>query len=122
MHECRSCSGILMSTSSVIPVCLHLSWVIKCSPKKHQATNVGSQVSGYGNKWIRGDGETTRITRKQVQKSVDDSLQRLNTDYVDLLQVSSSDSLPAVSGYLALGGFASRQRTSYKEPELSSAH
>ena len=45
------------------------------------------QVAGYGNKWIRGTGETTRVTKAQIQKSVDDSLQRLNTDYVDLLQV-----------------------------------
>ena len=44
------------------------------------------QVSGYGNKWIRGDGNVTRITKQQVEKSVDDSLKRLKTDYVDLLQ------------------------------------
>lgn len=44
-------------------------------------------MAGYGNKYLRKNGEQTRITAEQVEESVEGSLQRLNTDYIDLLQV-----------------------------------
>ena len=36
--------------------------------------------------WMRG-GELPRLNRKQIHKALDDSLERLKTDYVDLYQV-----------------------------------
>ena len=49
------------------------------------------QVAGYGNKWIReGKFDMSRITPEQIELSVNQSLERLGTDYVDLLQVSYS--------------------------------
>ena len=45
------------------------------------------QVAGYGNKYLRQNGEETRITAKQVEESVNGSLSRLGTDHIDLLQV-----------------------------------
>lgn len=46
------------------------------------------QVAGFGNKYLRKDGEQTRVTAQQVEESVNGSLSRLGTDYIDLLQAS----------------------------------
>lgn len=47
------------------------------------------QVAGYGthNTYLRDSGETVRVTPDQIVESVDKSLKRLGTDYIDLLQV-----------------------------------
>ena len=50
-------------------------------------TNPCVQVAGYGNKYLRKDG-ITRVTPDQISESVDKSLARLGTDYIDLLQVT----------------------------------
>ena len=44
------------------------------------------QVAGYGNKYLRPDGET-RVTRAHIQAAVDGNLERLGVDHIDLLQV-----------------------------------
>lgn len=49
---------------------------------------VATKVAGFGNKYLRKNGEQTRITAQQVEESVEGSLRRLKTDYIDLLQVS----------------------------------
>jgi aryl-alcohol dehydrogenase-like predicted oxidoreductase len=36
--------------------------------------------------WCRADGAATRLTPKQIVEAVDAQLQRLGTDYIDLLQ------------------------------------
>ena len=45
-------------------------------------------MAGYGNKYLRQNGEQTRVTAQQVEQSVNGSLSRLGTDYIDLLQVT----------------------------------
>jgi hypothetical protein len=47
------------------------------------------QVSGYSvqNSYVRDPPETTRVTPAQIAQSVDASLKRLGTDYIDLLQI-----------------------------------
>jgi aryl-alcohol dehydrogenase-like predicted oxidoreductase len=48
------------------------------------------QVTGYGNPWIRGGKDTdtiSRVSASQIELSVNESLKRLGTDYIDLLQV-----------------------------------
>lgn len=45
-------------------------------------------MAGYGNKYLRKSEEQTRITAQQVEESVNGSLARLGTDYIDLLQVT----------------------------------
>ena len=48
------------------------------------------QVSGYGDKtWLREQG--TRVNAYQIEQSVNDSLQRLQTDHLDLLQIHWPD-------------------------------
>lgn len=46
-------------------------------------------MAGYGDRlsYLRTPPETTRVTKKQIIASVEASLQRLQTDYIDLLQI-----------------------------------
>jgi aryl-alcohol dehydrogenase-like predicted oxidoreductase len=48
------------------------------------------QVAGYGthNTYLRNPEQTVRVTPDQIVESVDASLKRLGTDYIDLLQVT----------------------------------
>ena len=55
---------------------------------KAKALFGSGQVAGYGNKYLRQNGEQTRVTAEQVEESVNGSLSRLGTDYIDLLQVT----------------------------------
>ena len=49
---------------------------------------LASKVSGYGRQtYLRADGSFPRVNEKNVVESVDASLKRLGTDYLDLLQV-----------------------------------
>ncbi|KAJ8604893.1 hypothetical protein CTAYLR_004306 [Chrysophaeum taylorii] len=41
--------------------------------------------------WVRSDGRTPRVTPADIEESVDASLERLGTDYVDLLQIHWPD-------------------------------
>jgi diketogulonate reductase-like aldo/keto reductase len=61
-----------------------------------------SQVSGYSsrNKFCRDNDDLTRVTPAQIRESVDKSLQRLQTDHVDLLQVAPT----ACAGWCLLAG------------------
>ena len=55
--------------------------------QKRDGVVLATKVAGYGNQYLRKNGDETRITAKQVEESVNGSLQRLGTDYIDLLQV-----------------------------------
>jgi aryl-alcohol dehydrogenase-like predicted oxidoreductase len=49
---------------------------------------LASKICGRGgNTWFRDDKSPTRVTRKQIFEAVDKSLQRLQTDYIDLYQL-----------------------------------
>lgn len=52
------------------------------------------QVAGYGthNTYLRSPERTVRVTPDQIVESVDASLKRLGTDYIDLLQVRTTTS------------------------------
>lgn len=68
--------------------------------QKRDGIILATKVAGYGNKYLRTNGEETRITAEQVEESVNGSLQRLGTDYIDLLQVflgHCSDTVPIAS-------------------------
>ncbi|KAL3137396.1 hypothetical protein ABBQ32_006919 [Trebouxia sp. C0010 RCD-2024] len=58
--------------------------------QKRENIVLASKVSGYSDKsWIRG--KATRVNPEQIEQSVDDSLQRLKTDHLDLLQIHWPD-------------------------------
>ncbi|PTM40459.1 aldo/keto reductase [Bosea sp. 124] len=49
---------------------------------------LASKICGRGvNTWFRDDKSPTRVTRKQITEAVDNSLKRLQTDYIDLYQI-----------------------------------
>jgi aryl-alcohol dehydrogenase-like predicted oxidoreductase len=55
---------------------------------KRDKVILASKVVGRGTSdWLRDDKSPTRVTRKQVFEAVDKSLQRLQTDYIDLYQL-----------------------------------
>jgi len=51
------------------------------------------QVAGASERitWLREDGRGTRVAKADILESVDKSLERLGTDYVDLLQIHWPD-------------------------------
>ena len=61
---------------------------------------LATKVCGYNERftWFREDGSGTRVSAKQIVESVEASLKRLNTDYVDLLQIHWPDRYVPIFG------------------------
>lgn len=58
------------------------SWLAK--RKDREKIHVATKVAGPGMEYLRGG---SRLDKKQIFQAVDDSLKRLQTDYIDLYQV-----------------------------------
>ena len=54
---------------------------------------ISTKVSGWSDQmdWIRKNGETTRVSKNQLEEAVDAQLSRLGTDHIDLLQIHWPD-------------------------------
>jgi len=61
--------------------------------RKRDDVVLATKVAGRSDRinWLREDGSTTVVNRKQILESVDASLTRLGTDYIDLLQIHWPD-------------------------------
>jgi len=77
------------------------SWLQKTG--KRDQIVLASKVAGRGSAfggltWLRSDGSSTRHTRAQIDEAVENSLKRLNTDYLDLYQLHWPDRAVRVFG------------------------
>jgi aryl-alcohol dehydrogenase-like predicted oxidoreductase len=54
---------------------------------------ISSKFCGFSDEitWIRKDGSGTRVDRKNIVEAVDAQLKRMNTDYIDILQIHWPD-------------------------------
>ena len=61
--------------------------------RKREDVVLATKVSGRSDRidWLRKDGSFAEVNRKQILESVDSSLERLGTDYIDLLQIHWPD-------------------------------
>lgn len=57
--------------------------------RKREDVILATKVAGRAERlsWLRKDGSGTIVNRAQIRESVDESLKRLGTDYIDLLQI-----------------------------------
>lgn len=66
------------------------SWL---KEQKREEIILATKVAGANEniKYLRDNGDSSRLTREQIMESVDKSLARLGTDYIDLLQLHWPD-------------------------------
>jgi len=78
---------------------------------------LASKVAGYSERitWLRKDGSGTRVSRPQILESVDSSLERLGTDYIDLLQIHWPDRYVPLFGADAYDPELERESISFLE-------
>lgn len=57
---------------------------LSANPTKREQVILATKIAGNGLKWIRGGSD---ISPTSIQKAVDGSLKRLQTDYIDLYQL-----------------------------------
>uniref|UniRef100_A0A7S3UR23 NADP-dependent oxidoreductase domain-containing protein n=1 Tax=Heterosigma akashiwo TaxID=2829 RepID=A0A7S3UR23_HETAK len=65
------------------------NWMDK--KKNRKDLILASKVAGYGNLYLRKDGEPSRVNKKNIEEALDGSLKRLKTDYLDLYQIHWPD-------------------------------
>lgn len=58
------------------------SWLVKRNDREH--IHIATKVAGPGMEYLR---QGSRLNKKHIFQAVDDSLKRLQTDYIDLYQV-----------------------------------
>lgn len=64
-------------------------WIRQKGSAKRNELVISTKVCGYSKEmtWLRKDGSGTRLSREQIIEAVDKQLERLGTDYIDLLHL-----------------------------------
>ena len=68
-------------------------WLKQGGNKQREQIVISTKICGFSDQitWCRKNGEGTRVTKEQVFEAVDAQLQRLGTDYIDLLSIHWPD-------------------------------
>eukprot|EP00884_Botryococcus_braunii_P006093 jgi/Botrbrau1/15485/Bobra.43_2s0105.1 len=86
------------------------SWL---KSQKRDSVILATKVAGYGNSYLRANGEASRVTAAQIEESVNNSLARLDTDHIDLLQIHWPDR------YVPLFGAGSYNQANERDGDIS---
>lgn len=88
------------------------SWLAQGGAKREDVV-LATKVSGYGRQsWLREGGKLPRVDAENIEEALNKSLQRLGTDYVDLLQVHWPDR------YVPLFGAAAYNSANEREGDI----
>ena len=83
---------------------------------KRDEVILATKVAGPGISWLAGrDGEGSRLSALQITVSVDESLKRLGTDYIDLLQIHWPDRYVPIFGRQGYNTSLERDAISFEE-------
>lgn len=81
---------------------------------------LATKIAGPGIKWLAGrNGENSKVSKEQVEVSIDETLKRLGTDYVDLLQIHWPDRYVPLFGAASYNMSLERDASSFEEQLLA---
>jgi len=91
-------------------------WLRQSSSPDRSKIVLATKVAGPGITWLPGrNGASSRVSREQIMVSVDESLKRLGTDYIDLLQIHWPDRYVPLFGAAPYNASLEREAIAFEE-------